>query len=55
MFSETQDLLQALTEAIEAGKVTPIIDRTYPLSQAADAISHLEQGHTAGKVVLTVA
>ena len=55
MFSETQDLLQALTEAIEAGKVTPIIDRTYPLSQAADAIRHLEQGHTAGKVVLTVA
>jgi len=54
MFREEPALLEALTELIEAGKVTPVIDRTYPLSQAADAIRHLEQGHAAGKVVLTV-
>ncbi len=54
MYREEPALLQALTELIEAGKVTPIIDRTYPLSEAADAIRHLEQGHVAGKVVLTV-
>jgi len=54
MYRETQDLLQALTELIEAGKITPVIDRTYPLSQAAEAIRYLEQGHAAGKLVLTV-
>jgi NADPH:quinone reductase-like Zn-dependent oxidoreductase len=54
MYRETQDLLLALTELIETGKVTPVIDRTYPLGQAADAISYLKQGHAAGKVVLTV-
>lgn len=54
MYRETQDLLLALTELIEAGKVAPVIDRTYPLSQAADAIRYLEQGHAAGKLVLTV-
>jgi NADPH:quinone reductase-like Zn-dependent oxidoreductase len=54
MYRETQDLLVNLTELIEAGKVTPVIDRSYPLHQAADAIRYLEQGHVAGKVVVTV-
>jgi NADPH:quinone reductase-like Zn-dependent oxidoreductase len=54
MYRETQDLLLSLADLIEAGKVTPIIDRTYPLSQAAEAIRYLEQGHAAGKLVLTV-
>lgn len=53
-YHEAQDLLLALTEQIEAGKVTPIIDRTFPLSQAPDAIRYLAQGHPAGKVVVTV-
>ena len=44
----------ALRELIEAGKVTPVIDRTYPLSEAPDAIRHLEEGHPRGKVVITV-
>jgi NADPH:quinone reductase-like Zn-dependent oxidoreductase len=48
-----KDLL-ALKELIEAGKVTPVIDRTYPLSQAPDAIRYLAQGHARGKVVVTV-
>ncbi len=54
MYRETQDLLVTLTELIEAGKVAPVIDRTYPLDEAADAIRYLELGHVAGKVVLTV-
>jgi NADPH:quinone reductase-like Zn-dependent oxidoreductase len=44
----------ALTDLIEAGTVVPVIDRTYPLEQAADAIRYLEGGHVAGKLVLTV-
>jgi len=55
MYRETPELLVALTDLIEAGTVVPVIDRTYPLEQAAEAIRYLEQGHVAGKVVLTVA
>lgn len=49
----SEDLL-VLKELIEAGKVTPVIDRSYPLSEAAKAIRYLEQGHARGKVVITV-
>ncbi|HEY3002478.1 MAG TPA: NAD(P)-dependent alcohol dehydrogenase [Kribbellaceae bacterium] len=49
-----QEHLMTLKELIESGKVTPVIDRTYPLSDAADAIRYLAQGHAAGKVVVTV-
>ena len=45
--------LAVLGELIQAGKVTPVIDRTYPLSEAAEAIGYLEQGHARGKVVIT--
>jgi NADPH:quinone reductase-like Zn-dependent oxidoreductase len=48
-----KDLL-ALKELVEAGKVTPVIDRTYPLSQAPDAIRYLAEGHARGKIVVTV-
>jgi NADPH:quinone reductase-like Zn-dependent oxidoreductase len=34
--------------------VVPVIDRTYPLSKAAEAIGYLEQGHARGKVVITI-
>jgi NADPH:quinone reductase-like Zn-dependent oxidoreductase len=43
-----------LSELIEAGKVTPLIDRTYPLVDAPEAIRYLEGGHPGGKVVITV-
>jgi NADPH:quinone reductase-like Zn-dependent oxidoreductase len=46
--------LVVLKELIEAGKVTPVIDRTYPLREAPEAVRYLEQGHARGKVVITV-
>ncbi len=46
--------LQVLKKLIEAGKVTPVIDRTYSLSEAPEAIRYLEEGHARGKVVITV-
>ena len=48
------DLL-TLTELIEAGKLTPVIDRAYPLADTAEAVRHVEQGHARGKVIITVA
>jgi NADPH:quinone reductase-like Zn-dependent oxidoreductase len=47
------DLL-ALKELVEAGKVTAVIDRTYPLSETAEAIRYVETGQVTGKVVITV-
>jgi NADPH:quinone reductase-like Zn-dependent oxidoreductase len=49
-----QDDLVVLAELIEAGKLTPVIDRTYPLREVPEAIRQLEQGHTRGKLVITV-
>jgi NADPH:quinone reductase-like Zn-dependent oxidoreductase len=46
--------LTVLADLMQAGKVTPVIDRTYPLSQVSDAIRYLEQGHARGKVVITL-
>jgi NADPH:quinone reductase-like Zn-dependent oxidoreductase len=43
-----------LKELLEAGKVVPVIDRRYPLSDAAEAIRYLEEGHAQGKVVISV-
>jgi hypothetical protein len=39
---------------MEAGKITPVIDRRYPLSETPEAIRYLEQGHARGKVVITM-
>jgi NADPH:quinone reductase-like Zn-dependent oxidoreductase len=46
--------LERLAELIEAGKVTPSIDRTYPLAQVPDAMRHLAAGEIRGKVAITV-
>jgi NADPH:quinone reductase-like Zn-dependent oxidoreductase len=43
-----------ITELYEAGKVTPVIDKTYPLSEVPEAISYVGDGHAQGKVVITV-
>ncbi len=50
----TKEYLMTLKELIEAGKVTPVIDRTYPLSETAEAIRYLETGRARGKVVITM-
>jgi NADPH:quinone reductase-like Zn-dependent oxidoreductase len=46
--------LRFLKQLIEAGKLTPVIDRTYSLSEVPEAIRYLEEGHARGKVVITV-
>jgi len=50
---KTQDLVD-LTELIEAGKLTAVIDRTYPLSETPEAMRHVSLGHARGKVVIAV-
>jgi NADPH:quinone reductase-like Zn-dependent oxidoreductase len=50
-----QEDLQALRELVEAGKVRPVVDRTYPLRETPEAIRYLVEGHGgAGKIVITV-
>jgi NADPH:quinone reductase-like Zn-dependent oxidoreductase len=49
----TSDLL-VLRDAIESGDITPVIDRTYPLTDTATALRHLLDGHARGKTVITV-
>jgi NADPH:quinone reductase-like Zn-dependent oxidoreductase len=49
-----QEDLRTLTELIEAGKVKPVVDRTYPLIETPQALRYLEGGHPRGKVVITV-
>jgi NADPH:quinone reductase-like Zn-dependent oxidoreductase len=49
-----EDDLRLLKELIEAGKVKPVIDRTYSLGEVPEAIRYLEEGHARGKVVITV-
>src|SRR5438309_4518659 len=46
--------LTALADLMQSGKVTPVIDRTYTLSELPQAIEYLEQGHARGKVVVKV-
>lgn len=50
----SKDDLLHLKELLEAGKVTPVIDRMYPLSEVPDALRYLEEGHARGKVVINV-
>jgi NADPH:quinone reductase-like Zn-dependent oxidoreductase len=51
---ERAEDLETLTRLIESGAVTPVIDRTYALVNAPDAIRYLAGGHAAGKVVVTL-
>ena len=52
---QTQEELLDVTRLIAEGKLTPVVDRTYPLTETAEGLSHVEQGHTRGKIVVTVA
>ena len=49
-----QEDLEFLKGLLESGEVTPVIDRTYPLAEAPEAIRYLTEGHARGKLVLTV-
>ena len=51
---QNSDQLLTLTRLIEAGKLTPVLDRTYPLADTAEGLRRVEQGHARGKVVITV-
>jgi NADPH:quinone reductase-like Zn-dependent oxidoreductase len=50
---DSKEDLTIMRDLIEAGKVTPVIDRRYSLSEAPEAIRYLEEGHARGKVVIT--
>jgi NADPH:quinone reductase-like Zn-dependent oxidoreductase len=49
----TKDLL-FLKDLLEAGKISPVIDRSYALSEVAEAIRYREEGHAQGKVVIAI-
>ena len=51
---ETKEDLQYLAGLMRNGEVTPVIDRTYPLSETAEAIRHSETGHARGKIIITM-
>ena len=46
--------LTFMKELLEAGKVVPVIDKRYPLSEVAEALRYLGEGHAKGKIVITV-
>jgi len=46
--------MEILRELLEAGKVTPVIDKRYELSEIADAFRYLGEGHARGKIVISV-
>jgi NADPH:quinone reductase-like Zn-dependent oxidoreductase len=48
-----KDIMAVLKEFLEAGKLTPFIDRTYPLSEVCEALHYLQGGHVRGKIIIT--
>ena len=52
---QNREELLAVTGLIEDSKVTPVVDRTYPLADTVEGLRHVEQGHARGKVIITVA
>ena len=52
--TDRQELLD-VTGLVEDGKLTPVVDRTYPLADTAEGVRHMEQGHTRGKAIVTIA
>ncbi|WP_327584907.1 zinc-binding dehydrogenase [Nonomuraea sp. NBC_00507] len=48
------ELLERLAELAEQGKITPVVDKTFPLSEASEAVRELARGHARGKLVITV-
>ena len=54
MSNPTQKDMIQLADLMQAGQVTPVIDRSYKLSEIPEAMRYLEQGHARGKVVITL-
>jgi NADPH:quinone reductase-like Zn-dependent oxidoreductase len=54
MVRSNQRDLPFIKELVEAGKVIPVIDRCYPLSEVAEALQYYGEGHSQGKVVISV-
>jgi NADPH:quinone reductase-like Zn-dependent oxidoreductase len=52
--TQPKEDLEAPRELLEAGKVTPVVDRTFALSEVPEAIRYLRDGRARGKVVITV-
>ena len=52
--TDRQELLD-VAALVEHGKLTPVVDRTYPLADAADGLRYVEQGHVRGKAIITIA
>ena len=52
--SQNSKDLVILKELIESGKITPVIDRTYPLSETPEALGYVGEGHAKGKVIITM-
>ena len=48
-----KDTMPVLKELLEAGKLTPIVDRVYPLSEVPEAIRYLQKGDARGKIIMT--
>jgi len=53
-YETNKEDLKLLSDLMQTGKVTPVIDRTYKLSETAEAMRYFEEGHARGKVVITV-
>jgi len=54
MAKATKERLQFLAQLIDDGKLTPVIDRTYPLADVPEAVRYVEAGHARGKVVIAI-
>jgi NADPH:quinone reductase-like Zn-dependent oxidoreductase len=50
----THEDLAALKDLIEAGKVTPVMDHSYPLNETAQAMAHVGRGHARGKITISL-
>jgi NADPH:quinone reductase-like Zn-dependent oxidoreductase len=51
---EREEDLQELRTLLESGTITPVVDKTFPLNDAPDAIRYLKDGHARGKIVITI-
>ena len=51
---DKKDSMVVLKELLETGELRPVVDRTFPLSEVPEAIRYMEEGHSRGKIIVTV-